>query len=539
VTGLTGVHRPHVRVLGASIAFLAGAATMAGELAAVRLLAPWFGASTIVWTNVIGVVLLALSLGYLLGARWANGAAPWTVLSRALCAGGLLLAAAPHLVAWYAQWFLPANLALDAADGVLQWGRLATAGLVFLPPMVALGCVSPLIVEWWTRATQAHAGSAGGFVLAASTLGSLLGTFVATHVLVPSLGLVLTFTVAGGVLVLVGVIVALTQRQLLGLLWLVPLAGMATHEAVATPAPSPIVRVLAQGESALQSVRVVEQVAFGNAPWRFLQVNESFDSFQSVWSPTPGLLSNGYYYDLFALPVLAEPARERLHMGIIGLGAGTAWRVVDGVRPASMQLTGEGAELDPLVVEYAHTYLDLPRDGTRLRVLSGVDGRMYLQHAARSVDVLVVDAYRNQTEIPAHLATLEFWTLCQNRLTEGGWLLANVGSFGLQDPLLQALARTLAQAFAAEVHVWRVPFARNAVLIARKHAQVPDPAHLVTGNESFDALLRAIARPEMHCVVAPPATFESVLSDDCAPLEALGARSLSRARAVARGDVTP
>ncbi len=226
-------------------------------------------------------------------------------------------------------------------------------------------------------------------------------------------------------------------------------------------------------------------------------------------------------------------------MGIVGLGAGTAWRVVDGVRPVGLHLTGEGAELDPLVVEYAQTYLDLPADGARLRVLSGLDGRMYLQHAAQSVDVLVVDAYRNQTEIPAHLATLEFWQLCQKRLTDGGWLLANVGSFGLQDPLLQTLARTLARAFEAEVHVWRVPFARNAVLIVRKAAPVPDPARLVTGNESFDALLRAIARPEMHCVVAPPATLESVLSDDCAPLEALGARSLSRARAVARGEVAP
>ena len=63
---------------------IAGAGTMVVELAAVRLLAPWFGASSAVWTNVIGVVLLALSLGYLLGARWSNSERPLQRLARTI-----------------------------------------------------------------------------------------------------------------------------------------------------------------------------------------------------------------------------------------------------------------------------------------------------------------------------------------------------------------------------------------------------------------------------------------------------------------------
>lgn len=527
------------RILGAVVALLAGAATMAGELAAVRLLAPWFGASTIVWTNVIGVVLLALSLGYLLGARWADRAAPWTLLARVLCTGGLLLAAAPHLVPLCAGWFLPSTLALDAAEGVLQWGSLATAGLIFLPPMVALGAVSPLIVEGWTRATAEHPGTAGGHVLAASTLGSLLGTFAATHLLVPALGLSATFGLAGGTLVVLGIMVAFVERRARFAAWLLPLGMLLARQAQPFPPVRGDVRLLAQGESNLQSVRVVEQLAGDGAGLRFLQVNESFDSFQSVWSPRPGLLGGGYYYDLFALPVFADPTRPRVRLAIVGLGAGTAWRVLDGVRPASMELVGEGAEIDRLVVDCARRHLGLPLDDPRLRVHAGVDGRTFLRHAQGVFDVLVVDAYRNQTEIPAHLATVEFWRLCRERMVADGWLLANVGSFGLDDPLLLAVGATMAEGVGARVHVWRVPFGRNAVLVARKTGDVPDPGTFVSGSPEFDALLRSIARPAMHAIVEPGTASAAVLADDRAPLEQLGSRSLSHARFVARGGNKP
>ena len=71
---------------------LAGGATMVVELGAVRLLAPWFGASSSVWTNVIGVVLAALAVGYTVGARLATGPRPLSRLSVALMVGAALAA---------------------------------------------------------------------------------------------------------------------------------------------------------------------------------------------------------------------------------------------------------------------------------------------------------------------------------------------------------------------------------------------------------------------------------------------------------------
>ncbi|MEY2747657.1 MAG: hypothetical protein RL112_2699 [Planctomycetota bacterium] len=526
---------PFPRALRLLVAATAGAATMAGELAAVRLLAPWFGASTVVWTNVIGVVLLALSLGYLWGARLARGEEPRKVLARLLLFGGAWYAASPHLAHVCATWFLPEGLTLDSAARVVQWGSLASACMLFLAPLVALGAAAPLVVEWWTREESVHAGTAGGIVLCASTIGSLLGTFGATHWLVPSLGVVATFAGAGLALVACGLVAAWADGRPAALLVLA-IPAFAFAVPAGGPRPKAGERVLAEFDSTLQRVRAVERQADG---WRFLQVNEAFDSFQSAWRPEPGFLGGGYYYDLFALPLLLAPPDSTFRVGFVGLGAGSAWRVMQGVRPARIDLRGEGAEIDPLVVELARRHLELPAEGGALRVHAGLDGRVFLRHADGAFDLLVVDAYQNQVEIPPHLATREFWSLCRAGLADGGWVMANVGCFGLDDPLLEAIARAMAEGLQEEVCLWRVPFSRNAIASARRAARVPDPARVSTGLREFDARLAAIALPGMQRRVRLGEAGDDVLCDDRAPLERLGQGSLHRAALVLRGEVDP
>ena len=52
--------------------FVAGISTLGAEIAAARLVAPAFGASTVVWANTIAIVLVALAGGYWLGGRLAD-----------------------------------------------------------------------------------------------------------------------------------------------------------------------------------------------------------------------------------------------------------------------------------------------------------------------------------------------------------------------------------------------------------------------------------------------------------------------------------
>ena len=57
-----------------AIAFVVGAASLGAEISAARLLAPYFGASTIIWANTIATVLVALSVGYAVGGRLPTAA---------------------------------------------------------------------------------------------------------------------------------------------------------------------------------------------------------------------------------------------------------------------------------------------------------------------------------------------------------------------------------------------------------------------------------------------------------------------------------
>ncbi len=54
------------------MAFVCGAAVMAYELLGSRVLAPYVGTSTIVWTSVIGIFMLGLSAGYYYGGVLAD-----------------------------------------------------------------------------------------------------------------------------------------------------------------------------------------------------------------------------------------------------------------------------------------------------------------------------------------------------------------------------------------------------------------------------------------------------------------------------------
>jgi len=526
-----------------AVACAAGACTLIVELAAVRMLAPWFGASAGVWTNVIGVILLALSLGYLAGARLAASRKPERALALVLIYGGLFASWLPALARPVCSWFLPAGLSLHQAAGLWLWGSLAAALILFLPPAALLACVGPLAVEMLQVRRKIHAGTAGGLVLCASTLGSLAGTFLTTHVLLPFAGLTRSFISAGMILAVCGAAIWLGMKPfargaIAGLLAVLGTFAAVGASRLAGPDLPAGMTLLEASESRYQSLRVVEDKTLGE-PLRLLQVNEGLDSFQSVWAARTGLLGQGFYYDYFALPAVLSGAKGQWKVLVLGLGAGTTFRVLEGALPEGVELQATGVELDERAVELGRKWFELPESRADRTVIAGQDARSALRRMPADFDLIVLDAYSNQVEIPAHLSTYEFFSEAKTHLAPGGWLAVNAGGFSANDPVVTALGSTLGTACGGCLAV-RVPRARNWVLFARNGAELPHPdeqgAARGPGWEASGDVARALIAP--LTLPGSVAWFERggrLLRDDRNPMDVLQRRSLEEGLERLRG----
>ncbi|HLJ34557.1 MAG TPA: fused MFS/spermidine synthase [Ktedonobacteraceae bacterium] len=172
-----------------AMVFVAGACSLAVELTASRLLAPYFGTSLFVWANLIGLILLYLTIGYYAGGRLADRYPRPAVLYLLTGIAALLVACIPVLAGSILAWSLTVfgNLSL----GVF-YGSLVAVILLFALPMILLGCVSPYAIR--LRVEQlGKSGRTAGQLYAISTAGSIVGTFLPVLVLMPDIGTRLTF----------------------------------------------------------------------------------------------------------------------------------------------------------------------------------------------------------------------------------------------------------------------------------------------------------------------------------------------------------
>ena len=175
---------------------VAGMASLALEMAAARLLAPFFGTSLYSWAILIGLILAYLTLGYWLGGKLADR----RPRRRPFFALNAIAALALALVAVLASPLLGGALAAtERLPFGLFWGTIAGCLGLFAVPTVLLGCVSPYAIRLRVEGV-AGAGSAAGAVFALTTVGSLIGTFGAVFLLIPNAGTRATLWVFAAIL---------------------------------------------------------------------------------------------------------------------------------------------------------------------------------------------------------------------------------------------------------------------------------------------------------------------------------------------------
>ncbi|MBP9686264.1 MAG: fused MFS/spermidine synthase [Candidatus Doudnabacteria bacterium] len=484
---------------------------MALEISAARLFAPHYGTSTLVWSSVIGVVLLALSVGYYIGGKLAEQRTDTQLLLRIILGAGLFTLCIPLL----AQPLLQV-LTLPGADRAsllnLSGGSLAATILLFGFPTFLLGIVSPYILSVLTR-VNGHVGNISGQLLAVSTIGGLLGTFLPNLLLIPLIGTTWTILSIGIVLTLMG-IGGLTRTKMPATLLLIVLCTT-----LGSQAPHTTQAVLATRESTYQHIRIIEPAA----GVRYMQFDSGF-GFQSVYNTLLNLKddtdSSLTYYD-YAASVLAgipKPHGRPYNVLCIGLAGGTLPRTLHAWYGADVRMTA--VEIDPVATDLAKEYMGLAE--LPLEIVHA-DGRTFATHNKEQYDYIYVDAYQNELQIPWQLTTKEFWSVLESRLAPNGIVGMNIAALGqTKSGLVNALARTQHAVF---------HFVSNATLEERRNA-----SHLlIASNTAFTLPTTASLPPRgAYTMTQLSAKLEPVevqtnlpvLTDDKAPIEWIMAKDL-------------
>jgi spermidine synthase len=476
------------------VVFVVGVSILGAEIAAARLLAPYFGASTIVWANTIGIVLVALSAGYWYGGRLADRNPTRAGLYRIVLLSGLLLAAVPFA----AGPFL--GVAVDALDsvsaGAFVGSLLGVTALVAVPVLVS-GAVAPYALRLAVADVE-HAGTVAGRLYAISTAGSLLGTFLSALLLIPLIGTRRTFIVFGLALVLLAV-AGLARRRLL-------LAPAALVVALALPVGTVKgqteggARVIDEADTQYQYARVVEDPD----GTRRLELNEG-QAVHSVWRPG-SYLTGDYWDEMLVLPFAARERPPRA-IAILGNAAGTTARAYGHYFPATAI---DAVEIDGELTAIGQRYFGLR--APRLRTHTA-DARPFLRRTRERYDAIVVDAYR-QPYIPFYLATKEFFALARDRLRPGGVVIINVGHPEGSPRLEQVLGATLASVFGTVLRDPSQP--TNTMLLAT--AGQASAARLMRAVPGLPAQLLPLARAT-SARLQPRLAGGRVYTDDIAPVE--------------------
>lgn len=491
--------------------FFAGMSVMAVELGASRLLAPYFSSSQIVWTIIIGTIMIAMALGNIYGGRSADKHPEPARLYRRILIAAIWIAAIP-VVGKYIILGIAGLLVVTINSNFLIIAAFLACMVIFVFPLFLLGTVTPSLVKYTVDSLD-DSGKVVGTLGAYNTIGSIIGTFLPTFVTIPAVGTAITFFIFGGILLILALIYFFTTSRKF------------------TRTVLPILLFLAcliGGHSTSFAFWESDLVYEGESVYNYLQVKDTGSSVilstnvlfgvQSVTMKEKEL--TGMYYDYaMAAPLMspAYPYDGQLQMLILGMGTGTYARQClayrEGMGILNMEITG--VEIDEKITELSERYFDVPQT---VRTIN-YDGRAYLQASDGRYDVIMVDAYQDIT-IPFQMSSVEFFTLVKEHLKENGVMVVNMNMHDSGESSINAyLSDTIASVF-PYVYTVDVPGTTNRELFASSNADMP--ARL-TANEAFlsdDALQALIAEASERLI--PYEAGGRLLTDDKAPVELLG-----------------
>ena len=476
-------------------AFLEGLCVLVIEIAGARGIAPYYGTSLRVWTSQITVTLLFLALGYALGGRLSQNERP-RALSTVFWAAGAWLVC-------FAFWRVIVLKAASALPGV-GLGSFAAGAALFGPPLLALGAVSPLLIQ--RLQTEKEGGAAAGRIFFTNTLGGLAGGWLTALVLIPHIHIQLILAGTGVALAVIGSGWAWRNFSLKAGTAVLP--GLLVFLLVLAPRPAKTL-TLGQGRATIlhsqsTSIGLVQVLDLEGLGLTLL-----------VDGITQGGMDRGSGLTMYEFTEYLAYLSWRYHpqaKSALMLGLGT------GLLAKQLQARGmhvDVAEIEPEMQKMARQYFELPAEV----VVHDADARALLARSEQRYDLIFLDTFAGEN-VPWYLTTKEGLALIKSRLNPGGRLLINSvteapqGSPGL-DRLESGLSEAFgeAQVFIDESHESGMKLV-NALAVAGSGLKMNDgvgyPGKTLQVIAEHSAIFVGRGRPVRHNLAACEDDFSDV-----------------------------
>ena len=389
------------------IVFLSGAIGMGLELIAARVLSPYVGSSNVVWTSIIGIILVSMSLGYWLGGKKADKEASGNVLSRLLLGSALFTSVIPLLETVVVREFagIVSNLIFTA---------ILCAIIVFSIPSFILAMISPFAVKMKSM-QETEIGSLSGRISSLSTIGSITGTFLMGFVLIPNIG-VTNINIGITILLVVMSILArddINKKYILSTISLVVVMIILMFIGkwvfkLANP------EILVDTDSQYSRIWV-KQINTSKTTYKTLQVDTGLESYIDTETGEMGVMYLRYY-DLFGY--LNKDAKSTLMIG------GAAYTYPIHYLQKYQDKTIDVVEIDEKMTQIAEEQFGLNTKDERLKIYTQ-DGRSYLNYSENKYDTILIDAFKG-LNAPFELTTYEALIHAKNMLNDNGIVLTNI-----------------------------------------------------------------------------------------------------------------
>ena len=460
-----------------------GIALMGIEMSASRLISVYFSSSQIVWTIIIGVIMIAMAAGNYIGGRQADKKPSYLRLYIELLFAGTWIVLVPFLGRFIIAG-VTVLFALFVTKGLVIWSALFSCIILFVPPLLFLGKVTPSLIKY--SLGEKVSGKVIGLLEALNTIGSIIGTFLPTFLTIPFIGTSNSFVLFGSMIAGVGFVYVTNYFIDKFINRPKAVENKESEEEVKEPKKKELKDYILSGicacfwilglvistNTSLIFWKEQTMISESESMYNYLKVDKVGKTTYFSTNVLFGVQSainddyslTGMYYD--NLLVSRYLVKEKPDVLVLGNGTGTYATMMKNYLHCDCNITS--IEIDHGIIDLSYKYFKMNED---VNVICD-DGRNYIARDKNTYDIILVDAY-SSISAPFHMTTVEFFTLVKDHLNDNGIMMMNVNMYSDKKGSFSSSLCDTAYSVFDNLYAFRVDGGSGMEVFASKNKELP------------------------------------------------------------------